>query len=108
MCKRFRRAVTCREDDTFLPPRSSGLVPVPDPSSRWSAPAAQSAPPPPPPDKMATPSGSAVRPTYVPRPAHLYSAAPGSSLFPSIDPYGAGSSSLRRPIHDLGTSKTSC
>ncbi|XP_039805079.1 poly(U)-specific endoribonuclease homolog [Panicum virgatum] len=101
MCKRFRRAVTCREDDTFLPPRSSGPVPVPGPSSRWSTPAAQSGPPPPPPDTMATPSGSAVRPTYVPRPAHLYSAAPGSSLFPSIDPYGAGSSSLRRPIHDL-------
>ncbi|KAG2633271.1 hypothetical protein PVAP13_2NG248606 [Panicum virgatum] len=103
MCKRFRRAVTCREDDTFLPPRSSGPVPVTGPSSRRSAPAAQSGPPPPPPppDTMATPSGSAVRPTYVPRPAHLYSAAPGSSLFPSMDPYGAGSSSLRRPIHDL-------
>ena len=74
MCKRFRQAVTCREDDTFLPPRSSGPVPVTGPSSRRSAPAAQSGPPPPPPDTMATPSGSAVRPTYVPRPAHLYSA----------------------------------
>ena len=73
MCKRFRRAVTCREDDTLLPPSTSGPVPRADPSSRRSAPAAQSGPPPPPPDTMATPSGSAVRPTYVPRPAHLYS-----------------------------------
>ena len=84
MCKRFRRAVTCREDDTFLPPRNSGLVPMPGPSSRRSAPAAQSGPPPPPPDTMATPSGSAVRPTYVPRPAHLYSAGKSYSNLVSL------------------------
>ena len=86
MCKRFRRAVTCREDDTFLPPRSSGPVPVPvpGPSSRRSAPAAQSGPPPPPPDTMATPSGSAVRPTYMPRPAHLYSAGKSYSNLVSL------------------------
>ena len=84
MCKRFRRAVTCREDDTFLPPRSSGPVPVPSPSSRRSAPAAQSGPPPPPPDTMATPSGSAVRPTYVPRLAHLYSAGKSYSNLVSL------------------------
>ena len=84
MCKRFRRAMTCRVDDTFLPPRSSGTVPVPGPSSRRSAPAAQSAPPPPPPDTMATPSGSAVRPTYVPRPAHLYSAGKSYSNLVSL------------------------
>jgi len=84
MCKRFRRAVTCREDDTFLPPRSSGPVPVTGPSSRRSAPAAQSGPPPPPPDTMATPSGSVVRPTYVPRPAHLYSAGKSYSNLVSL------------------------
>ena len=84
MCKRFRRAVTCREDDTFLPPRSSGPVPVTGPSSRRSAPVAQSGPPPPPPDTMATPSGSAVRPTYVPRPAHLYSAGKSYSNLVSL------------------------
>ena len=86
MCKRFRRAMTCREDDTFLPPRSSGPVPVTGPSSRRSAPAAQSGPPPPPPppDTMATPSGSAVRPTYVPRPAHLYSASKSYSKLVSL------------------------
>ena len=82
MCKRFRRAVTCREDDTFLPPRSSGPVPVPGPSSRRSAPAAQSGPPPP--DTMATPSGSAVRPTYVPRSAYLYSAGKSYSNLVSL------------------------
>ena len=84
MCKRFRRAVTCREDDTFLPPRSLGPVPVPGPSSRRSALAAQSSPPPPPPDTMATPSGSAVRPTYVPRPTHLYSAGKSYSNLVSL------------------------
>ena len=84
MCKRFRRAVTCRDDDTFLPPRSSGPVPVTDPSSRRSAPAAQSGPPPPPPQTMTTPSGSAVRPTYVPRPAHLYSAGKSYSNLVSL------------------------
>ena len=84
MCKRFRRAVTCREDDTFLPPRSSGPVPVTGPSSRRSAPAAQSGPPPPPPDTMATPSGSAVQPTYVPRPAYLYSAGKSYSNLVSL------------------------
>ena len=84
MCKRLRRAVTCREDDTFLPPRSSGPVPVTGPSSRRSAPAAQSGPPPPPPETMATPSGFAVRPTYVPRPAHLYSAGKSYSNLVSI------------------------
>ena len=84
MCKRFRRAVTCREDDTFLPPRSSGPVPVPDPSSRRSAPAAQSGPPPPPPVTMATPSASAVRPTYVLRPAYLYSAGKSYSNLVSL------------------------
>ena len=86
MCKRFRRAVTCRDDDTFLPPRSSGPVPVTDPSSRRSAPAAQSGPPPPPPppQTMTTPSGSAVRPTYVPRPALLYSAGKSYSNLVSL------------------------
>ena len=84
MCKRFRRAMTCREDDTFLPPRSSGMVPVPGPSSRRSAPAAQSGPLPPPPDTMVTPSGSAVRPMYVPRPAHLYSAGKSYSNLVSL------------------------
>ena len=136
MCGRFRRAVTCREDDTLLPPRTSGPVPRAGPSSRRSAPAAQSGPPPPPPVTMATPSAFAARPTYVPLPAQLYSAgksysdlvsltiphhvklysstctsyscSSGSSSFPPIDPYGAGSSSRRRLIHNLGTSKTSC
>ena len=84
MCKRFRRDVTCREDDTFLPPRSSGPVPVPGPSSRRSAPAAQSDPPPLPPVTMATPLASAARPTYVPRLAHLYSAGKSYSNFMSL------------------------
>ena len=74
MCWRFRRAASCREDDTLLLPRTSGSVPRAGPSSRRSAPEAQSGPPPPPPVTMATPSASAARPTYVPRPAHLYSA----------------------------------
>ena len=84
MCKRFRRAVTCRDDDTFLPPRSSGPVPVTDPSSRRSAPAAQSGPPPPPPVTMATTSAPAALHTYVPRPAHLYSAGKSYSNLVSL------------------------
>ena len=84
MCKRFRRAVTCREDDTLLPPRSCGPVPGAGPSSRRSSLAAQSGPPPPPPVTMATPSASAARPTYVPRPAHLYSAGKSYSILVSL------------------------
>src|SRR6185503_16131917 len=86
MCKRFRRAVTCREDDTFLPPRSSGPVPVTGTSSRRSAPAAQSGPPPPPPppQTMATPSCSPVLPTYGPLPAHLYSVGKSYSNLVSL------------------------
>ena len=83
-CKRFRRAVTCREDDTFLPPRSSGPVAVTGPSSRRSAPVAQSGPPPPPPVTMATPSASAAQPTYVPRPTQLYSVGKLYSNFVSL------------------------
>ena len=84
MCKQFQRAVTCHEDDTLLPPRSCGLVPGAGPSSRRSAPMAQSGPPPPPPVTMATPSASAARPTYVPRPAHLYSAGKSYSILVSL------------------------
>ena len=84
MCKRFRRAVTCREDETLLPPRSCGPVPGPGPLSRRSAPAAQSGPPPPPPVTMETPSASAARPTYVPRLAHLYSAGKSYSNLVSL------------------------
>ena len=84
MCKRFRRAVTCREDDTLLPPRSCGPVPGAGPSSRRSAPAVQSGPPPPPPVTMVTPSASAARPTYVPRPAHLYSVGKSYSILVSL------------------------
>ena len=74
MCGRFRRAVTCRSNDTLLPPRAPGPVPGVGPSSRRSAPAAQSGAPPRAPFTMATPSPPAAPPTYVPRPAYLYSA----------------------------------
>ena len=74
LCRRFRRAVTCRSDDTLLPPRAPGPVPGAGPSSGRSAPAAQSRAPPRPPFTMPTPTPHAARPTYVPRPAYLYSA----------------------------------
>ena len=74
LCGRCRRAVTCRSDDTMLPPRAPGPVPGAGPSSQYSAPAAQSGAPPRAPFTMATPSPPAAPPTYVPRPTYLYSA----------------------------------
>ena len=54
LCEQFRRAVTCRTDDTILPPRATGPVPRAGPSARRSAPAAQSGAPPRPPVTMIT------------------------------------------------------
>jgi len=74
LCGRFRRAVACRSNNTLLPPRAPSLVPGVGPSSRRSAPAAQSGAPPWAPFTMATPSPPAAPSAYVPRPAYLYSA----------------------------------